>query len=115
MFGHHSTHGLRLRVREGKVDRLRDLTLGVGDDDACLFFDRRVPLGIVGDHVGAVAQQSKQRMGDGWLAGAVTTDEPTHHREVFRKPPPRNDYRRPAFVSNDVVSQRTLRERTKDH
>jgi len=53
--GHLPTHRLGLGVGEGEVERLGDLTLGVGHDDAGLFFDRRVPLRIITSHGGAVA------------------------------------------------------------
>ncbi len=64
------------------------LGLGVGNDDAGLFFDRRAPFGVITGDGGAVAQQPEQRIGNGWLTGAVTADEPAHHRQVFREPPP---------------------------
>jgi len=67
--GDHLAYRLGLGVGEGEVDRLGDLSLGVGDDDAGLFLDRRAPLGVVTGHGGAVAQQPEQRMADGRLAG----------------------------------------------
>ena len=92
-----------------------DLSSGVHEDDVGLFFDCGAPLTIVADHGGAVVQQPEQRMGEGWLAGAVAADEPTHHREVFGETPPWNDHGGPAVVPGHVVSQRTLSERAEDH
>jgi hypothetical protein len=40
---------------EGEIGRLCDLSLGVGDDDARLFFDSCTPVGIVAGHGSAVA------------------------------------------------------------
>jgi len=48
-------HRFGFGVREGEVHRLGDLALGVGDDDARLFFDRRGPLWIATGDSGAVA------------------------------------------------------------
>ena len=66
--GDHLAYCLGLGVREGEVERLGDLAFGVGDDDAGLFFDCRVPLRVVTSHGGAVAQQPEECVGDRWLA-----------------------------------------------
>jgi hypothetical protein len=102
-------------VREGEVGRLGGLPLGVGDDDACLFLDRRGSLAIAAGYGGAAAQQPEQRTGDGWLAGAVAADRPAHHGQVVRESPPRDDHRGAIASPDDVVSQRVLGERANDH
>jgi hypothetical protein len=86
-------------VREGQAEGLGDLSFGVGDDDACLFFDRREPFRIVTSSGGAVAQQPEQRIGNGGLAGAVAADEPAHHREVIGN-------RRPGTITADPLPSR---------
>src|SRR6516165_4264229 len=93
--GDRLAYRLGLGVGEGEVERLGDLSLGVGDHDAGLFFDRRAPLRVVTGHSGAVAQQPEQRVGDGWLARAVAADEPAHRGQVFAEPPSRDDHHGP--------------------
>ena len=76
--GRRLAHGFRFGARESQVGGLGDFSFGVGDDEVCLFVDRRVPLGIVTGHGGAAAQQPEQRLGDGGLASAVAADQPAH-------------------------------------
>src|SRR5215467_4158571 len=113
--GEDLAHRFGSGVRVGQVGWLGDLAVGVGDDDACLFFDRRGPLRVATGDGGAVAQQPQQRIGDGGLAGAVAADEPAHHGEVVGEPPARDDHRGPVVAVEDVVSQRAGGERAEDH
>ena len=99
----------------GKVGRLRDFPFCVGDDDVCLVLDRRAEFRVVAGDVGAGAEQPEQRVGHGWLAGAVAADEAAHHREVFGETPSRHDDCRAAGVAGNVVSEGPLGERAKDH
>jgi hypothetical protein len=102
-------------VRGDEVGGLRDFPFGVGDDDVCLVLDRRAEFGVVAGHVGAGFEQPEQRVGHGWLVGAVTADEAAHHGEVFGESPPGHDDRRAAGVAGNVVSQRPPGERAEDH